>query len=393
MERLEVVAFIPVRGGSKSIPLKNIKALAGKPLVYWTIEAALGCPFIQHVYVCTDSDDIANCVSKIESDRLSIIGRSPETATDTASSESVLVEFCRNYDFQHVFFIQATSPLLSYEDLSGAWLKYSQNSFHSLLSVVRQKRFLWEEDSSGSAVSLNYEPLCRPRRQDYDGFLVENGAFYLSSREDILSSGCRISGNIGTFEMKDETYYELDEPSDWLVIESLLINQLKNQQSTGLDDKLNRIKMLVMDVDGVLTDAGMYYSESGDELKKFNTRDGKGLELARKNGFKTAIITNENTKIVERRAAKLQINYVFQNSSNKEKVLRKLSSDSGIKLEEIAYIGDDLNDLPAIKIAGLSACPANAVREVKELVDIVLKTKGGEGAVRELCDLLLLRKT
>lgn len=225
MSKKKTVAFIPVRGGSKSIPLKNIMPLAGKPLVYWTVEAALGCEFIDQVFVCTDSGQIGDCVNQINNKRLKVIQRAPETATDTASSESVLLEFCENYEFEEVFFIQATSPLLSMSDLKGAWKKYKDNRYDSLISAVRKKQFLWNENSDGTATPANYDPCNRPRRQDWNGYLVENGAFYISKRDMILSSKCRISGKTGFFEMSESSIFEIDEPSDWLIIENILLKQ------------------------------------------------------------------------------------------------------------------------------------------------------------------------
>lgn len=380
-----VVAFIPVRGGSKSIPMKNIKPLAGKPLVHWTIEAALGCEAIDTVFVATDSDIIAACVNSLGDSRVQVIGRSQETCTDTASSESALLEFCANADCSHVIFIQATSPLLTSADLSAAWEKYQSNRFDSLLSLVRQKHFIWQEEPDGTAAPINYHPLKRPRRQDFSGYLMENGAFYISERTMILDSGCRISGTIGCYEMPEETYIDLDEPIDWLVTEQLLLARKRTSLSAACRD----IQMLVTDVDGVLTDAGMYYAENGDELKKFNTRDGKGLELIRSKGIKTGIITSENTQIVSRRAAKLRFDFVMQGITDKEEALRRMAGKAGIDLSRILYVGDDVNDLPALRIAGLTACPGDAVEAVRQSVDLLLTSRGGEGVVRELCELLL----
>lgn len=218
----KLVAFIPARGGSKSIPLKNIKPIAGKPLIHWTIEAALKTNCIEKVYVSTDSEKIKTCVEQLKDHRVEVISRSQETATDSASSESALLEFCKNYNFDHVFFIQATSPLLTANDLSGAWKKYYDKKFDSIVSVVKQRRFIWEEGSHQIATPKNYNPLKRPRRQEFDGFFVENGAFYLSTRKNIINSKCRISGKIGLHEMSEETYFEIDEPRDWIIAEKLL---------------------------------------------------------------------------------------------------------------------------------------------------------------------------
>ena len=150
--------------------------------------------------------------------------------------------------------------------------------------------------------------------------------------------------------------------------------------------------MLIIDVDGVLTDAGMYYSEKGDELKKFNTRDGMGIELWRNAGFKTAIITNEKTKIVERRAKKLKVDDLCQNAKNKMGVTNQLLNKYNLAYDEIAYIGDDINDIPLLKKVGFSSAPLDAMGKVKKIVDYICKKKGGEGAVREIIDWMLNEK-
>ena len=159
----------------------------------------------------------------------------------------------------------------------------------------------------------------------------------------------------------------------------------------SLANKLKKVKALVMDVDGVLTDAGMYYSEKGDELKKFNTRDAQGVELLLKNGFLVAIITREKTKLVERRAKKMKINNVFQGVQNKLSCLRKFASANDLTLDEVSYIGDDINDLDVLKSAGLSITVNDATNKIKKEADYVTKANGGCGAVREVCELLLDR--
>jgi 3-deoxy-D-manno-octulosonate 8-phosphate phosphatase (KDO 8-P phosphatase) len=147
--------------------------------------------------------------------------------------------------------------------------------------------------------------------------------------------------------------------------------------------------MLAMDVDGVLTDAGMYYSESGDELKKFNTRDGMGIKLLQAAGFVTAFITKEKTAIVERRGQKLVVPEVHQGVDDKLTDLTRLARKYGLTLEQVAYIGDDVNDLEALCAVGFSAAPADAMPVVLQAVHYVCTKKGGEGAVREIAELLL----
>jgi 3-deoxy-D-manno-octulosonate 8-phosphate phosphatase (KDO 8-P phosphatase) len=162
---------------------------------------------------------------------------------------------------------------------------------------------------------------------------------------------------------------------------------LKNTQKV-----LRDLKLFATDVDGVLTDAGMYYGESGEELKKFHTRDGMGIKLLQAEGVITAIITMENTKIVERRGMKLGIPEVFQGAKDKVFVLLNLSEKYRIPFRQMAYIGDDVNDVEALKAVGYAAAPADCVKQVRQVVHYVCKKKGGEGAVREVIDRILAAK-
>lgn len=216
------VAFIPVRGGSKSIPLKNIKEIAGKPLVFWTVKAANDCEKIDKVYVSTDSDVIRKTVESFAMEKVVVIGRSKETASDTASTESAMLEFASQYQFDNIFLIQATSPLLESGDLEEGYKLFTQKDTDSVFSAVKQKRFHWAVNEEGYAYPTNYDTFHRPRRQEFEGYYVENGAFFITSKARLLESKNRISGNIRLYQMTDDSYFEIDEPSDWIIIEELL---------------------------------------------------------------------------------------------------------------------------------------------------------------------------
>lgn len=154
-------------------------------------------------------------------------------------------------------------------------------------------------------------------------------------------------------------------------------------------ETLRQIRLFATDVDGVLTDAGMYYSELGDEWKKFNTRDGMGIKLLQKAGLITAIVTQERTRLVARRAEKLAIPELHQGVMDKLAVIQNMAERYGISLRHIAYIGDDVNDIEALKAVGFSATPADGLPQVRKVVDHVCQLKGGEGAVRELAEMIL----
>lgn len=385
------VAFIPVRGGSKSIPLKNFKPICGKPLVYWTVKAACGCKYIDKVFIATDSDKIKETVegfkSGIEPDLFNkavVIDRSAESASDTASTEFAMLEFAIIYEFDNVVLIQATSPLLVSEDLNRGFETFESEGTDSVLSVVRQKRFHWQNDNNGFAYPTNYDVFKRPRRQEFDGYLVENGAFYISSKADLLKSKNRVSGNIKAVEMNEDTFFEIDEPSDWVIIEALM-----KKNGISAPSAIPEIKMFLTDCDGCLTDGGMYYSEKGDELKKFNTRDGMGFALLRSKGIITGIVTSENVDLNRRRAEKLKLDILEAGCKDKVAAVKRLCTEYGVPIENVAYIGDDINDLDVIRLVGFGCCPNNAIPQIKEAAKHITKASGGEGVIREVVDLII----
>jgi len=332
------IAFIPVRCGSKSIPFKNIKEFCGKPLVYWAIEALQNSLNIDKIFVATDCNEIKSIVDNFGFNKVKLYDRDKKNASDTASTESVVLEFIeKNYfDDNDIFFlVQATSPLTQTKDFDNALEKLKYENADSLLTCVRTKRFYWNENGT----SLNYDYNNRPRRQDFDGMLMENGAFYINTIANIKKYNNRLSGKIAIYVMEEFTSVEIDEENDWIIAEKIMHKDILSKR-----DKPN-IKLFLSDVDGTLTDAGMYYGENGEEFKKFNTHDGKGFELLKKAGIKTGIITSENTKIVQNRAKKLKVDYLYQGLEHMGKldIVKEICKKENITLDEVAYIGDDIN--------------------------------------------------
>jgi YrbI family 3-deoxy-D-manno-octulosonate 8-phosphate phosphatase len=149
------------------------------------------------------------------------------------------------------------------------------------------------------------------------------------------------------------------------------------------------VRALVTDVDGVLTDGGLYYAESGDELKRFDVRDGQGLVLLREAGLLTAIVTRKETTIVTRRARDLGIVEVHQHVIDKAAALTDLCARHGLAPAAVCYVGDDVGDLPAMRLVGLPVAVADAVTQVRRAAAYVTRAGGGRGAIREVCDLVL----
>lgn len=384
---MKVIAFIPVRGGSKSIPLKNIKPFCGKPLVCWNIEALENCPEVDEIIVATDSDAIWSTIEKQNYTKTTLYRRSAENACDTASTESVILEYIHKATLaeDNIFMlVQATSPLTESIHFSEALQMYAKGVYDSIITCVRNFRFFWNEDGS----SMNYDYMNRPRRQNFKGMLMENGAFYINTVKNILGNGNRLGGKIGIYEMPEYTATEIDEPDDWIILENLMrkhvLAHTKNAKTS--------IKLFLSDIDGTLTDGGMYYSENGDELKKFNTRDGMGMGMLREKGIKVGIITSEDRELNQRRADKLKLDYFYQGKKNGGKlaVAKEICEQMGITLQEVAYIGDDVNCIELLSSVGMAACPADADERVKAIPGIKVMTKGGgEGCVREFCEVII----
>ncbi len=158
----------------------------------------------------------------------------------------------------------------------------------------------------------------------------------------------------------------------------------------NISERLSNIRILAMDVDGTLTDSTMYYSAKGEELKRFSTRDGMGITLLKLGGISTAFITSENSPIVTARAEKLSIEYVIIGCRDKSTAISNLAESNDLKLSEIAYIGDDINDEHVMKIVGFSACPNDAVDVIKKTANYICESLGGQGAVREFAELILM---
>ena len=375
----DCVALVPLRGGSKSIPDKNIRLIAGKPLCAWALEAACRSGVFAQVVVSTDSPRITEVVHRLHLP-VEVLDRPAELATDEASTESVMQHAAQFLDFDVLATVQVTTPLVQADDFREAYRLFTSGGYDALVTAVRTKRFFWSDDGT----PLNYVPENRPRRQDFPGTLMENGAFYYTRRTVREEPGCRLAGRVCVYEMAADSAVEIDEPADWALVE----RALRKRQGRYSDDTLAKIKLLVVDVDGTLTDAGMYWSADGDQLKKFNTRDAKGLELLRRTGVDVGIMTSENSPIVIARARKLGIQHCFIGIENKYQRLDALIRDLGLELMEVAYIGDDVNDLDCLESVGFSACPSDAVGAVTEKVHYVSTCRGGSGAVREICDLI-----
>lgn len=381
---IKKVGVIPLRKGSKSIKNKNRKKLVGRPLFAWVLWEALKSK-LDEVYIFTDDKNIIEYVKNEYkyNQKCRVIERSAESATDEASTELALKEYVQkiNNNYDILCLLQATSPLTTTEDINKVLHKILNDNLDSALTVVEFKRFIWSKDG----YPLNYDYNNRPRRQEFEGLLVENGAIYATTKEQFEKTGIRIGGNIGIIKMPEDTFTELDEKRDWIIVEKLLENRLRMNKKLS-----DRIKAIFLDLDGVFTPGTVFFGAAGELSKEFNIRDGMGLEILRESSdVEIFVITSENSEIVSSRMKKLKIENYYPGIKDKYAKVEEILTDKNIKKSETAYIGDDINDLANLLSAGWSFCPSDAMKEVKQVVDLVLEAKGGKEAIREAVDFII----
>lgn len=210
-------ALVPLRGGSKSIPGKNVKPFCGRPLCAWTLSALLDCDMVSRVFVSTDSEEIAAVVRSIDY-RILVHPRPPHLAADNSTTEEAIYDLIDACDISEPYLItaQATSPQTTRRDVADAISRFVSSKADSLVTCVRTRRFFWNDDGT----PINYDPSSRPLRQQWNGTLMENGAFYISTVDRLRGRSARLHGKIVVHEMDESTSIELDELSDWEMLET-----------------------------------------------------------------------------------------------------------------------------------------------------------------------------
>ena len=379
---MKKIAIIPLRAGSKGIPGKNKKKLLGRPLFSWTLGEAIFSN-LDDIYIFTDDKDIMEYVNKnyTWTEKVKVMERSEKSATDIASTEFGMIELAQrlDYNFDILCLLQATSPLTTREDINKCLDKIEKENYDSALTVVNTMRFIWNENGE----SINYNYNSRPRRQDFKGLLVENGAVYTTTREQFKKSGIRIGGNIAIVKMPEDTLTEIDEKEDWVIIEKLIENRLSKFKKGNPG-----IRLLVLDVDGVFTEGKVSTGCEKEISKDFSLIDGMGLEIIRGEGVEVIVMTSESSDIVKTRMNKLKLE-TYLGVKDKYSFLEKIRQEKGINRNEVAYIGDDINDLANICSVKWGIVPNNGVLENKLKADLILSSKGGNGAIREAVNFIL----
>ena len=227
-----VIAFVPVRCGSKSIPMKNVKPFCGQPLVYWTLKALQDAKGVDLIFVATDCKEIKDIVDGFGFSKVEVYDRDSDNAKDTSSTEAVVLEFLGKNELadDDLFLLaQATSPLTESADIDAALTLYFKSGADSLLTCTRVKKFFWNADGT----PINYDYMKRPRRQDFDGVLVENGAFYINRVDNIRKYENRLCGRIAIYGMAEFKSVDIDEEDDWIIAEKMMKKYLLSDESAS----------------------------------------------------------------------------------------------------------------------------------------------------------------
>lgn len=378
----DIIAVIPARGASKSIPKKNIMDFFGKPLIAWTIEQAQSSRHVADVYVTTDDDEISG-VS--ERHGAKIIRRPAALASDVSSSEEALLHALNEIEKKRkvsvVVFLQATSPVRDAGDIDNALEKFFAEEADSLFSAAVLEDFCVWEIKQNALKSLTFDYKNRGRRQDREPYYLENGSIYIFKPDILRQCNNRFGGKIIYYPMPLWKSYEIDSAEDVEICGYYMRNKILTGQKhvhAPAD-----VDLIVYDFDGVLTDNKAIVKEDGTESVTVNRSDGLFIGMLKKMNIKQVILTTEVNKVVEARARKLGIP-ALTGLQDKRETLLSYCKTNNVPLEKVMFIGNDVNDLDAMTAAGFAVCPSDAADEIKKISGIVLQTKGGQGVVREL---------
>lgn len=386
---LNVLALIPARGGSKGIPRKNIRLVAGRPLLAHSITAARATPAITRVAVSTDDAEIGRVAREYGAE---VLWRPPEISGDTASSESALLDALTQlrtleaYTPDLVVFLQATSPLRQAHDIQKAITMLMEQRADSLFSACPQQGFVWRREK-GALESFTYDYRARRVRQDAPEDLMENGSIYVFKPWVLEQLGHRLGGKIAVYPMEIYDSFQIDEPADLDLMEALFAFR----QAQRVVPDLRHIRLCVMDFDGVMTDNRVLTDQDGREAVWANRGDGWGIARLKEAGVHAMVISTEENPVVAARCTKLKIDCV-QGCADKLAALQAVARQHALDASQIAYIGNDVNDLACLEWVGAAFAVADAAPSVRAVVDYVTRAPGGLGAVRELCDLIIEQK-
>ena len=369
----KTIAIIPARGGSKRIKNKNIKSFNGVPLILWTLAEIYKVREIDKVIVSTESNRIIEILEFFDFEYLI---RSNELSQDETSSEDVLLDVISKLDsnYEITAFIQCTNPFESSNTYSNVIRslvenKHASNSF----SASKFKGWLWENQKS-FAVGTNHDKHLRLRSQDiiWDNY-IERGSIVAMRTEHFTKSKIRFSGKTLLVESESKYNADIDNPEDFEIAE--VIHKIQRSKK-----KFENIKLLVIDFDGVFSNNKVQTSSNGIESVDSNKYDSLIFNHLKKK-VQILVLSSETSSTTRERVEKLKINFI-DSAKDKKLALKQFLHKENISFENVAFIGNDLNDLIPMMMCHYSFCPKDSPKQIKKIANEVIPVKGGKGVLR-----------
>lgn len=398
-----IVAIIPARGGSKSIPRKNVKTLGGVPLIAYSIAAGLESTFTHRVIVSTEDEEIASISRHWGADVPFL--RPSELAEDHVTDFPVFehaVEWLAENDRVPDVLIQLrpTSPFRPPNCLDEAITKLLKDeeadSVRGVTPSGQNPYKMWriENEAMSPLIESEYrEPYNMPR-QKLPSTYWQTGHIEVIRARTILEKKSLTGDRILPYVIDPQYAVDLDNLHQWQFAEHLISDQslyvIRPQNDPNAI--LKTVELVVFDFDGVITDDRVWVNERGEESVACSREDGMGIALLRKTGMPMAVLSTEENPVVSTRCNKLNLP-CFQGIRDKSEAIQKISEQYKIPLDRIAFVGNDVNDIPAMKRVGLPVAVANAHPSLKEIARLVLLNYGGNGAIREFCKKLIQVKS
>lgn len=386
----EIVAFVPAKSSSTRVQSKNMQEIKGLPLFLWAASNLARVIPKEQIYIDSDGEQILESAVRCG---FRTIERPKELATNATDGNSLLAWQVSNV--QADIYVQHLPPMpfLRKETLVRGIDAVVKKQNDSAVAVYEEAFYLW--NNKGEPL---YDLKNIPNSFDLEKYIVESMGLYIINSDAFEITGTRIGNNPLLLNIEGEERIDIDTPADLryakVVADGLPRPQIAHVNETRLkyQNIQSQIKLVVMDVDGTLTDGGMYYTNSGDNIKKFNTRDGRGILLLHSAGIQTCMLTSgAHANLMKNRCAELGIQHFIHSKEDKQASLVALVKSLSLELSNVAVIGDDINDIKLMEIAGVSFCPRDADDEVKRKATFVLNKTGGHGCVREFADMVIGR--
>ena len=386
-------AVILALDGSKGIPKKNVMDFAGKPLLAWSILQVRDSGVVDTVFVSSDSEEILEIATHYGAVP---IKQPDEISTDYFSSDRALLhvlDHIRNYrgtDPDRIVFVQVAFPLREPADIAGAVCTFEEQQADSLFSAAILDDFCAWAEENGQLKAKTFDPRNRDRGPDRQPLFLENGSIYVFKPQLLRETGNRLGGKIARFTMAFWKSYEIDtlekvELCEFYFRKYLLPYWEAKEKSFSK----KTIKLIVYDFDGVMTDNRALQFQDGTEAVLVSRADGWGVDQIREMGIPQLILSTEKNSVVAARGKKLNIE-VIQGSGDKKADLVSYCERMQIDLSTVLYVGNDVNDLEAMKVVGFPVVPADAHPSVMAIARYVTHAKGGKGVIKELSEYVSL---